>query len=263
MIDSLNIAATGMQVHQSTLETVAGNITNANTPGYKRARVNFTDLLVKETARANDAAAADGAMPAMASRGSSGVSATGVSRAFDQGELRKTGAAFDLAITGEGFIEVSMPDGSRAWTRGGTLQVNRDGLLATQTGLPLKAAIAVPDLIKDLTIQSDGRVFAKTSDKAAAIELGRIDLVRFQSAGGLQPIGDGLYRALESAGVPIDGKAGDDGFGTLAQGTIEGSNVRMVDEMVTLMVAQRAYEASAKVVQTSDEMLGLINNLRR
>ena len=127
MIDSLNIAATGMQVHQSTLETVAGNITNANTPGYKRARVNFTDLLVKETARANDAAAADGALPAMASRGSSGVSATGVSRAFDQGELRKTGAAFDLAITGEGFIEVSMPDGSRAWTRGGTLQVNRDG----------------------------------------------------------------------------------------------------------------------------------------
>lgn len=263
MIDSLNIAATGMQVHQSTVETVAGNITNANTPGYKRARVNFTDMLVREAARAADANGVDGAAGAAGARGSAGVSSTGVSRAFDQGELRKTGSAFDLAITGEGLVEVSMPDGSKAWTRGGTLQVNRDGLLTTQSGLPLKAGISVPDSVQDLTIQPDGRVFAKTGDKSPPIELGRIDLVRFPNAGGLQPTGDGLYRALESAGSPIEGKPGDEGFGTLAQGTIEGSNVRMVDEMVTLMVAQRAYEASAKVVQTSDEMLGLINSLRR
>ena len=154
-------------------------------------------------------------------------------------------------------------DGSRAYARGGTLKVNADGLLATQAGIPLKPAISVADNVEGLAVSSTGRVQARVAGQAAPVDLGQLELVRFANPQGLLPQGGNVYRATDASGEPIAARAGEEGAGTLAQGFLEGSNVKLVEEMVDLMVAQRAYEASVKVVQASDEMLGLINGLRR
>jgi flagellar basal-body rod protein FlgG len=191
------------------------------------------------------------------------VGVAGISKLFDAGDLKKTDAPMDLAIQGDGFLEVTMPDGSRAFTRGGSLKLNKDGLLATQAGYAFKPGVAIPDNVQALTINSDGRVQVQLPNQSALVDVGQLELVRFASPGLLAVQGDNLYSATESSGEPLVGHAGEEGVGTLSQGFLEGSNVKMVDEMVNLMLAQRAYEASVKVVQASDEMLGLVNNLRK
>ncbi len=169
----------------------------------------------------------------------------------------------DVAIRGDGFIEVTLPDGSAAFTRGGTLKINRDGLLSHSSGHALKPGLAVPVNAESVVIGADGRIQVRLPGQASMVEIGQIDMVRFASAGLLTGLGDNLFRASEGSGEPIAARAGEDGTGTLVQGFLEASNVKMVDEMVNLMLAQRGYEASVKVVQAADEMLGLINNLRK
>ncbi len=265
MYDALQIAATGMQAQQASVDAIAHNMANVATPGYKRTRIAFADL-VTGSPGAGSAASPDGAL---ATRGAAvvaqgaGVGIAAVARLFDAGELRQTDAALDIAISGDGFLEVTMPDGSRAWTRGGTLRVDDDGQLVTQRGLPLKPGIVVPADTQKLVIGPDGKVTAASAARPTPIELGQLQLVRFMNPGALTPAGDGLYRAGDTAGEPIGGRAGEDAMGTVRQGFLEGSNVKLVDEMVSLMVAQRAYEASVKVVQAADEMLGLVNTLRK
>lgn len=156
-----------------------------------------------------------------------------------------------------------MPDGSRAYTRGGTLKVSRDGLLSTQAGLPLRPGIAIPDNAKSLSISADGLVQVTTSTQSTPVDAGQLEMVRFTNLSGLVAQGDGLFRTSESSGEPISARPGEGGMGLLAQGVLEGSNVKMVEEMVNLMVAQRAYEANVKIVQAADEMLGMINGLRK
>eukprot|EP01037_Dinobryon_pediforme_P027119 gene27119-29896_t len=156
-----------------------------------------------------------------------------------------------------------MPDGSVGYTRGGTLKVDSNGMLVTQSGYPLKPGITVPTNATSLTISSSGAVTAAVPNQTAAVKLGQLQLARFTNPGALSAQGGDLYRATDASGEPISGNAGQDGIGTLVQGSLEGSNVQLVDEMVNLMVAQRAYEASVKVAQASDEMLGMINNLRK
>jgi flagellar basal-body rod protein FlgG len=260
MFDALSIGATGMQAQQLNVETIANNLANANTPAFKKGRVGFTDLMVREAMRAGEPGA--DAAPAVQRLGL-GVGVTSVTKVFDSGELQKTASPLDVAIRGEGFLEASMPDGSSVFFRGGTLKVNSDGLLASPTGLPLKPAVAIPDNAQSLVIAQDGRVLATVANQSTPIEAGRIDLVRFPNPAALAAQGDNLYGASEASGEPTLARAGEDGAGTLAQGFLEGSNVKMVDEMVNLMLAQRAYEASVKVVQAADEMLGLVNNLRK
>lgn len=260
MFDALSIGATGMQAQQLNVETIANNLANANTPAFKKGRVGFTDLMVREASRVEQAAA--DATPA-ARRLGLGVGIASVSKVFDGGELQKTDSPLDVAIRGDGFLEATMPDGSSVFLRGGSLKVNKDGFLASPTGLPLKSAIAIPDNTQSLVIGQDGRVLVTVPNQANAIEAGRIDLVRFGNPSMLAAEGDNLYRATDGSGEPTLARAGEDGAGTVAQGFIEGSNVKMVDEMVSLMLAQRAYEASVKVVQAADEMLGLVNNLRK
>jgi flagellar basal-body rod protein FlgG len=182
---------------------------------------------------------------------------------FETGELKKTDAQLDIAILGEGLLEVVMPDGGRAYTRGGSLKVDAEGNLALQSGPILKAAISVPANTEKISIASDGTVSATLSGEANPVELGRMELARFQNQSGLSALGDGLFRATESSGEPVLQVAGEEGAGRFVQGFIELSNVKLVDEMVSLMIAQRAYEASLKVAQASDEMLSLINNLRK
>jgi flagellar basal-body rod protein FlgG len=265
MFDALYIGATGMQAQQLNVETIANNLANANTVGFKKGRVGFSDLMVRESSRLAQPSAEDLRSGALAAgqRQGAGVGVSSMSKLFDAGEMRKTDSPLDVAIRGEGFLEVTMPDGSSAYTRGGSLKVNKEGLLATQVGYPLRPAIAIPDNAQSVVIGSDGRVLVTVPNQTGPIDAGQLELVRFAGAGQLAAQGDNLYRASEASGEAIATRAGEEGAGTLAQGFLESSNVKMVDEMVNLMLAQRAYEASVKVVQAADEMLGLINNLRK
>lgn len=257
------IGATGMQAQQLSVDTVANNIVNANTPGFKKGRVSFTDLMMREAAATHPTSALDALPLTAAVSFGTGVGVNNISKSFELGTLIQTGSAYDVAIQGEGFIEISMPDGSRAFSRGGPLKINSDGQLVTQTGNVLKPGISVPANAQNLTISADGSVSATIPGQTMPVELGELELVRFVSPVSLQAQGDNLYRPTNASGEPLAGKPGQDGMGSLVQGFTEGSNVKMVDEMVNLMVAQRAYEASVKVVQASDEMLGMVNALRK
>ena len=265
MLDALYIGATGMQAQQLNVDTIANNLANMNAASFKKGRVSFADMVVSGSRQMQPMAAMDGNSGVFGDmyRTGAGVGIANLSKMFDLGDIKKTDSAMDVAILGDGFFEVTMPDGTRAYTRGGTLKVNADGLLATQAGYPLAPGITVPGNVKALLIGGDGRVMLQLADQDAPVQAGTLELVRFSSPGMLAAQGDNLYRASEASGDVIAGRAGEDGAGTLQQGFVEGSNVKMVEEMVNLMVAQRAYEASVKVVQASDEMLGMVNNLRR
>lgn len=259
MIDSLYIGATGMQTQQLSVDTIANNLANVNTVGFKRSRVSFQDLMYRDVAPAGNATAASGNQL----RSGVGVALAGLGKIFTAGELKKTDNAMDVAIRGQGFFEVSLPDGGVAYTRTGSLRVNREGQLATIDGYVLNPDLQVPPDVREIVIADDGTVQAKIGDSLEMVEIGRIGLTSFVNPAGLAPLGENLYRATVGSGEASYGHPGDEGFGALAQGFQETSNVKLVDEMVNLMIAQRAYEVSAKVVQASDELMAMSNNLRR
>lgn len=258
MNDSMYIAATGMQMQQASVDTIANNLANVSTPGFKRARVSFQDLVYRDLggARASQAGA-----PSLWQ--GSGVGVSGIVKAFAAGELKQTGQALDFAIRGDGFFEVTGADGSPAYTRGGSLVVDKEGYLATSEGYQLRPAIHVGNDARELNVSAAGVVTAQLNGQSEASELGRIELARFSDTTGLQAMGNNLYRPSTASGDAIVGTAGEGGMGSVAQGWLEGSNVNLTDEMVSLMVAQRAYESSVKVIQASDEMLAMTNNLRK
>jgi flagellar basal-body rod protein FlgG len=260
MFDALYIGATGMQAHQAQVDAIANNLANVNTAGYKKTRVNFSDLVVA-TVQPGAAAGDNGAF--VNTTAGVGVQAASLGKVFTGGDLKKTDAPMDIAILGDGFLELAMADGSRAFARGGSLKVNADGLLATQAGVPFKPSLAIPDNAESVIVSSTGRVQARVPGQSTPVDVGQLELVRFGNAQGLLAQGDNVYRATDASGDAIAARPGEDGAGTLAQGFLEASNVKLVEEMVDLMVAQRAYEASVKVVQASDEMLGMVNGLRR
>lgn len=258
MNDSMYIAATGMQMQQASVDTIANNLANVSTPGFKRARVSFQDLVYRDLggARASQAGA-----PSLWQ--GSGVGMAGIVKAFAAGELKQTGQALDFAIRGDGFFEVTAADGSPAYTRGGSLVVDKEGYLASSEGYQLRPAIHVGNDARELNVSAAGIVTAQLNGQGEATELGRIELARFSDTTGLQAMGNNLYRPSAASGDAIVGTAGEGGMGSVAQGWLEGSNVNLTDEMVSLMVAQRAYESSVKVIQASDEMLAMTNNLRK
>jgi flagellar basal-body rod protein FlgG len=257
MNDALYIGATGMQAQQVQLDAIANNLANLNTPAYKRSRVSFGEI-VQRAQPSSQTAAADGAIA-----NSAGVMLASTSKLFEPGELKKTDSPMDVAIQGEGFLELAMPDGTRAFTRGGTLKVNADGQLSTQSGAPLKPGFLVPENTDGVVIAANGRVQVRVAGQARWTDAGQLELVRFPNVQGLLAQAGNVYRSTEASGEPIAGRPGEDGFGSIAQGSLEASNVKLVDELIQLMVAQRGYEASVKVVQASDEILGLINGMRR
>lgn len=259
MFEALSIGATGMQAQQLSVETIANNLANANTVAFKKGRIGFSDLMAREGSRI---AAGEEGRAASVQRLGVGVTVAALNKVFEQGELKRTDAPLDIAIRGEGFLEVTLPDGSSAYTRGGALKV-KEGVLVSPAGYPFKPGIAIPDGAKSVVITQDGRVSVTLAGQANSVEVGHLDLVRFSNTAMLASAGDNLYRASEGSGEPITVRLGEDSAGSLAQGFVEASNVKMVDEMVSLMLAQRAYEASVKVVQAADEMLGLVNNLRK
>jgi flagellar basal-body rod protein FlgG len=268
MLDALYVAATGMQAQQLDVDTIANNLANLNTTAFKKSRISFTDLVTLERVRQTHVVGSGGGIDetgplAAVPRMGAGVGIASVAKLFDAGAVSQTNSPWDVAINGDGFLSVAMTDGSTAYTRGGTLMVNADGLLATQSGQPLKPGLAVPANATGLTIGSDGSVSVTVAGQSGPVKIGQLQLVRFANPAALLARGNGLYGESDGSGEAISGDAGQDGIGRLQQGALEGSNVQMVDEMVNLMVAQRAYEASVKVAQASDEMLDLVNNLRK
>ena len=263
MNEIINIGATGMQAQQTQVETIANNITNISTVAYKKSRVNFEDVMY----RSQDVNALTSDAPMTRSKTlsllGSGVGVSNITKYFQTGELKKTDNPFDLAINGNGFFEITLQDGSSAYTRAGNLKVLADGSLATSNGYILSPAIQIPSDAKDVQIAADGMVSIGLAGQTEREDLGQIELVRFTNPSGLNPIGDNLYLATENTGDVITGKPGEENFGLLAQGYLEASNVRLEEELTNLILAQRAFEMQAKIVQTGDEMASISNNLRR
>lgn len=260
MNNSLYIAATGMHMQQKGVDTIANNLANVNTQGFKKSRVSFEDLVYRDLSGA--AAAIDGNAAQRLLQGN-GVGMASIMKSFSAGELKQTGQPMDIAIQGDGFLEVVGRDGNPAFVRGGTFTVDKDGMLVLSEGLSLKPSVYIGNDVRDIQVKSDGRILVRHRDGGGELEAGRLELVRFADSSGLAGLGGNLYRTTERSGEPIAGRAGEDGVGVLAQGFVEASNVNLVEEMVDLMAAQRAYESSVKVIQASDEMLAMSNNLRK
>jgi flagellar basal-body rod protein FlgG len=259
MMDSLYIAATGMHAQQTNVETISNNLANLNTTAFKRGRVNFEDLMYREVARARGPLGNN----ADVLRNGAGVSLAGSSKSFAQGDFKKTDQSFDLAIRGSGLFEVSMPDGTHAYTRNGSFHVDHDGFLANAEGNLLNPAIQIPPDATSVTIEEGGRVLAQLPNEKTPTEVGRIDVATFINPDALKPLGESLYVPTELSGDASSVIPGEQGAGVVQQGFLEGSNVKLVEEFVNLIVAQRAYEINAKAVQASDEMLSIANNLHR
>jgi flagellar basal-body rod protein FlgG len=248
MNDAFYIGATGLRAHQQALEVVANNVSNVNTTGFKRAEARFSALV-------GGPAPLD--LQAAPAAGLAGVDAGAPVRDFRQGEVRMSGDPLDLAINGRGFIEVAGPDGAVHLWRGGRLSVNADGFLAAAGGMPLKGGVSVP-AGATLTIAADGAVTAKSADGALE-EIGRIELVVVDDEAALTEVGPGLYRAEADSPLRIDAGEG----GVLVQGGQEASNVELAQEMVAMLMAQRAFAANAQVVQAGDQLMAIANDLRR
>ncbi len=251
------IGAVGLRTQQRALDVTAGNISNANTPGFKRSQLRFSDVL----ATRGDPEIASASL-AERSITESGVSVETTPSVLISGSIRTTGNAMDVAIDGEGFIELMGPGGQTLLWRGGTLKVGEDGLLTAANGLALKAAITVPDDTARLEIGRDGVVRAWSGDPQTAAEIGQISLVKVSDGGSLEAADGGLYRIVEGARV-VDAQPGDDGAGMLVQGGIEESNVELSAEMVDMMMIQRAYAANAQIVQAADQLMAIANGLRK
>lgn len=259
MIDALYIGATGMQAQQLNVDTVANNLANVNTSGFKKNRVTFQDAYYRTLLPSVDqnGATQNSIMLGM------GTMVSGNTKSFTQGEVKATESPLDFAIRGNGLFEVLMPDGTSAYTRYGALKVNENGMLSTTSGYELKQQIEVPADILEIVVDAKGKVSGRTANETKLVELGQIELASFPSLQGLNPIGDNLFLSTDAAGQKTTGIPTDDGLGSIAQGYLESSNVKLAEEMVNLVLAQRAYELNAKVIQASDDMLSISNNLRR
>lgn len=259
---ALSIGATGMHAQQMNVEVISNNIANMSTTGYKQQRAQFQDLLYQTISRPGaTSSSADTIVPSGIQLGA-GVKMDSVMRVHTQGSLDVTDNELDLAINGEGYFAITLPDGQTAYTRAGNFQTNDEGVLVTGDGFELDPSITIPADTTDITINRDGEVIAKIDGTVALSNLGQIDIVTFANDAGLESIGDNLYLETPASGTPVTGTAGEDGFGAIIQGTLELSNVDIVSEITRMISAQRAYEMNSKVIQTSDEMLGTISQLR-
>ncbi|MBM3289565.1 MAG: flagellar basal-body rod protein FlgG [Candidatus Hydrogenedentes bacterium] len=263
MIRALFTAATGMIGQQTNIDTIAHNLANVNTTGFKKSKVNFQDLLYETVKPAGTQTAAGQTIPEGIQIGH-GARPASVAKLFTQGNLIQTGNNLDLAVEGNGFFQVDLPDGTTGYTRDGSFRRDQNGSLVTIDGFPLQPGITIPNDAEEVTIGNDGSVFAKQPGSPTPTNVGQIQLVRFVNAAGLDArIGHNVLQETEASGPPVQGNPGTEGIGFLSAGFLENSNVQVVEEILNLIIAQRAYEANSKVIQTSDEMLQVANNVRR
>jgi flagellar basal-body rod protein FlgG len=258
---SLYTAASGMMANQMTVDTISNNLANVNTTGYKKTKMEFQDLLYQTMIEPGGTTSEGVKLPGSLQVGL-GVKSSGSSRSFEQGAITRTGNAWDVAIAGNGFFQMRMPDGTTSYTRDGSFKVNADGVLVNAQGNYLDPQIQVPAKSTGHQIGPDGRVTVVPEGQTESIEIGRIELASFVNPTGLKALGQNLYQETEASGRALSSTPGENGTGQLNGQNLEGSNVQLVDEMVNLIVAQRAYEISSKGVTTADQMLQTANNLR-
>jgi len=259
---SLTTAATGMAAQQLNIDVIANNIANVTTTGFKRSRPEFSDLLYQEYRRVGTQSSDTGTIVPAGVQVGLGVKPVSVYRINEQGSLVPTNNQLDVAIKGRGFLQVTMPDGTTAYTRDGALKLSNTGQLVTADGFTVLPTITVPATATDISINANGQVQATIPGQVNQQLLGQLQLANFVNEAGLQANGDNLLSETEASGPPTVGNPGDVGFGQMQQFFLEQSNVNMVSEMTDLITAQRAYEINSKVIQASDSMMGTITQIR-
>ncbi len=262
MMQSLYTASTGMLAMQTQIDTTANNIANVNTIGFKKSRAEFADLMYSVMEYAGTATSNITQSPTGIEVGL-GVRATAINKIFAMGSLKQTDNQFDIAITGRGFFQFELPDGTQTFSRNGALKIDRDGAIVNADGYRLVPAIVIPPDATNITIGTDGTVTVVQPGQVQATQIGQIQTTNFINPAGLHSLGDNLYLETDSSGQPIEGIPGLEGLGTLRQGFVELSNVELVVELTDLITGQRAYDSNSKVITTSDEMLQTTNNLKR
>jgi flagellar basal-body rod protein FlgG len=260
MIRSLYIAKTGLDAQQTQLDVVSNNLANVGTTGFKRSRAVFEDLMYQNLRQVGGQTSDQTRLPSGLQVGT-GVHVVATERIHAQGNLNKTDKPTDIAISGGGFFQILMPDGTTSYTRDGQFQPDSEGQLVTASGFPLQPAITLPQNVKSITIGRDGIVTVTQAGSTATVQIGQIQLATFVNPTGLQSLGENLYAETDSSGAPNQLNPGLDGAGILTQGQVETSNVNVVEELVNMIATQRAYEINSKAVQTSDQMLARLAQL--
>ncbi len=259
---SLNIGATGMLAQQLNVEVISNNIANMNTTAYQKRRVEFQDLLYQNQRRVGSESSQIGTLVPVGVQVGVGVKSAGVYRVATQGNLTQTENAFDLAIDGKGFFQITLPSGQTAYTRAGSLQLSANGTLVTVDGFEVQPGLTLPANTADVTINPAGQVLAYIDGTTTPTNVGQIQLSRFANEAGMLAIGNNLYLESPASGAPVQGIPDSVGYGKIQQGFLETSNVNVVDEITHLITAQRAYEMNSKVISTSDQMLATMTNIR-
>ena len=262
MVKAMNTAATGMVAQQMNIDNIANNLANVNTTGFKKGRVEFQDILYQNYRKAGTATAIGTQVPVSLDVGY-GARAVATTREFSSGSMMVTGNATDLAIGGIGFFQIQMPDGTTAYSRDGSFKISGEGTLVTSDGFSVLPTVSIPENATEISVAIDGQVHVMVAGNETPQQIGQLELARFINSGGLSAVGHNLYVETVASGAPITGIPASEGFGRLDQGTLESSNVSVVDEMVNMIMAQRSYEINSKVIQTSDDMAQTTNNLKR
>ncbi len=262
MIRSLWTSATGMQAQALNLDVIANNLANVNTAGFKKSRAEFQDLLYETLRPAGTSSSQDTQVPTGIQIGH-GTRPSTVLKIFSQGSMENTKNELDLAIEGDGFFQIILPNGETAYTRDGSFKLDSDGRIVNSDGFALEPEISIPSDALSISVGIDGTVSVLQAGDSTPSEIGTIELARFVNPAGLISTGRNLYITSEASGDEMTGTPGEDGLGSLAQGFLEMSNVSVVDEMVSMITAQRAYEVNSKSIQTADEMLQMANNIKR
>jgi flagellar basal-body rod protein FlgG len=259
---ALNTSASGMYAQELYIDMIANNLANVNTTAYKKTRIEFQDLLY-ETLRATGDENTPGDNPPVDLQVGHGTRAIAIQKSFSQGAVALTNNALDCAIKGDGFFQIEQADGTIAYSRDGSFKLSADGKIVTANGLPLEPEIIVPIDASDVIMSPDGKVSVLIPGQVDPQEIGQIELVRFINPAGLSNIGQNLYTETVNSGQPIIGTPGLEGYGPLTQGNLESSNVEVIEEMVNMIAAQRAYEINSKAIKTADDMLTRATNLVR
>lgn len=259
MNQALWIAKTGVDAQQTKMATISNNLANASTNGYKRSRAVFEDLLYQNYRQVGAQSSQDTQFPSGLMVGT-GVRTVATEKIFNQGNMVQTDNSLDVAINGRGFVQVLMPDNSLGYTRNGALQVDSQGQIVTSSGYIVQPAVSIPEDALSVTISDDGIVSVTTQGEAQATQVGTIQLADFVNPAGLQPLGQSIFIETAASGSPLVGNPGVNGLGSLMQGYVESSNVNVVEELVSMIETQRAYEMNSRAISTADQMLQYVSN---
>jgi flagellar basal-body rod protein FlgG len=262
MMRSMLIGATGMLAQELNVEVISNNIANTSTSGFKRQRAEFQDMIYENLRRPGSTSTDNGDIVPTGIQVGTGVKPSAIYRINGQGNITVTENPLDVAISGRGFLQVQLPDGSTAYTRAGSLQMNAQGIIVNSDGYPILPQVSIPNNAQDITINSSGEVLVKVDGSTAPTNAGQFQLANFVNPAGLEAIGFNLLLETPASGTPTTGNAGSPGFGTMRQGATENSNVNVVQEITSLITAQRAYEMNSRVIKASDEMLTTVSQLR-